>query len=119
MWRLGTREETARTSRRRGSGNTLTTTQVRSWSTNIDEDISVLAANSVEFEYDTETFKILDHIVTSPGIGCSAWFKDPDGGHRPGSGRPGSCDLPGGDGQPFHTLMLAMARITAATVGSS
>jgi hypothetical protein len=23
--------------------------------------------------------EILDHIVTSPGIGRSAWFKDPDG----------------------------------------
>jgi hypothetical protein len=23
--------------------------------------------------------KAIDHIVTSPGIGRSAWFKDPDG----------------------------------------
>ena len=34
----------------------------------------------VEFdEYDTETFKTVDHGVTSAGIGRSAWFKDPDG----------------------------------------
>ena len=55
-------------------------TQVRFWSTDIDEDVSVLAANGVVFEeYDTPTFKTVDHIVTSPGIGRSAWFKDPDG----------------------------------------
>src|SRR5258708_35686227 len=64
----------------RGSGNKADHTQVRLWSTDIDKDVSVLAANGIEFdEYDTETFKTIDHIVTSPGIGRSAWFKDPDG----------------------------------------
>jgi predicted enzyme related to lactoylglutathione lyase len=64
----------------RGSGNKADHTQVRFWSTDIDKDVSVLAANGIEFEeYDTETFKTVDHIVTSPGIGRSAWFKDPDG----------------------------------------
>jgi catechol 2,3-dioxygenase-like lactoylglutathione lyase family enzyme len=64
----------------RGAGNHADHTQVRFWSTDIDKDVSVLAANGVEFdEYDTETFKTVDHIVTSPGIGRSAWFKDPDG----------------------------------------
>jgi catechol 2,3-dioxygenase-like lactoylglutathione lyase family enzyme len=64
----------------RGSGNKADHTQVRFWSTDIDKDVSVLAANGVEFdEYDTETFKTIDHIVTSGGIGRSAWFKDPDG----------------------------------------
>lgn len=64
----------------RGSGNKADHTQVRFWSTDIDKDVSVLAANGIEFdEYDTETFKTIDHIVTSLGIGRSAWFKDPDG----------------------------------------
>lgn len=64
----------------RGGGNKADHTQVRFWSTNIDKDVAELAANGVAFEeYDTETFKTVDHIVTSPGIGRSAWFKDPDG----------------------------------------
>jgi catechol 2,3-dioxygenase-like lactoylglutathione lyase family enzyme len=64
----------------RPKGNSADHTQVRFWTTDIDKDVSVLAANGVEFdEYDTQTFKTVDHIVTSPGIGRSAWFKDPDG----------------------------------------
>jgi hypothetical protein len=40
---------------------------------------AVLAANGVEFdEYDTDTFKTVDHVVTTAGMGRSAWFKDPD-----------------------------------------
>jgi len=64
----------------RGNGNKADHTQVRFWSTDIDKDVSGLAAKGIEFdEYDTETFKTVDHIVTSSGIGRSAWFKDPDG----------------------------------------
>src|SRR4051794_12933970 len=64
----------------RPSGNKADHTQVRFWSTDIDKDVAELAGRGVEFdEYDTETFKTVDHIVTSPGIGRSAWFKDPDG----------------------------------------
>ena len=64
----------------RGSGNKADHTQVRVWSSDLDKDVSVLAANGVEFEeYDTDTFRTIDHIVTTPGIGRSAWFKDPDG----------------------------------------
>jgi len=63
----------------RGSGNKADHTQVRFWSTDIEEDVSALAANGIEFDqYDTETFKTINHIVTTPGIGRSAWFKDPD-----------------------------------------
>jgi predicted enzyme related to lactoylglutathione lyase len=29
-------------------------------------------------DYDTETFKTVNHIATAP-VGGSAWFKDPDG----------------------------------------
>ena len=64
----------------RGGGNKADHTQVRFWSTDIEKDVAGLVANGVEFEeYDTETFKTVDHIVTSAGIGRSAWFKDPDG----------------------------------------
>ena len=64
----------------RPSGNKADHTQVRFWSTDIGKDVAALAERGVEFEeYDTETFKTVDHIVTSAGIGRSAWFKDPDG----------------------------------------
>ncbi|MGH3509700.1 MAG: VOC family protein [Nocardioidaceae bacterium] len=64
----------------RASGNRADHTQVRFWSTDIKKDVDALAANGVEFdEYSSDTFKTIDHIVTTPGIGRSAWFKDPDG----------------------------------------
>ena len=63
----------------RPSANKADHTQVRFWSTDIEKDVTELVANGVEFdEYDTDTFKTVDHVVTSP-IGRSAWFKDPDG----------------------------------------
>jgi catechol 2,3-dioxygenase-like lactoylglutathione lyase family enzyme len=64
----------------RPKGNAADHTQVRFWSSDIEADVAALAAGGVEFEeYDTEHFKTVGHIVTSPGIGRSAWFKDPDG----------------------------------------
>ena len=64
----------------RGAGNKADHTQVRFWSTDIDKDVAELVARGIEFEeYDTETFKTVDHVVTTAGIGRSAWFKDPDG----------------------------------------
>ena len=64
----------------RHSGNSADHTQVRFWSTDVDKDVAVLTANGIEFEeYDSGTFKTIDHVVTTPGIGRSAWFKDPDG----------------------------------------
>jgi len=64
----------------RAVGNKADHTQVRFWSTDIEKDVAALAADGVEFdEYDTDTFKTVDHIVTTAGIGRSAWFKDPDG----------------------------------------
>jgi catechol 2,3-dioxygenase-like lactoylglutathione lyase family enzyme len=54
-------------------------TQVRFWSTDIENDVNQLADRGVEFDdYDTPTFKTVNHIATTP-IGRSAWFKDPDG----------------------------------------
>lgn len=64
----------------RGGGNKADHTQVRFWSEDIERDVAELAGRGVEFdEFDMENFKTVDHVVTSPGIGRSAWFKDPDG----------------------------------------
>ena len=64
----------------RPKGNSADHTQVRLWSTDIEADVAELVGRGVVFEeYDMENFKTVDHIVTSPGIGRSAWFKDPDG----------------------------------------
>ena len=64
----------------RGKGNSADHTQVRFWTTDIDHDVAELVARGIEFEeYDSDAFKTVDHVVTSPGIGRSAWFKDPDG----------------------------------------
>jgi predicted enzyme related to lactoylglutathione lyase len=64
----------------RAAGNKADHTQARFWSTDIDHDVAELVERGIEFEeYDTETFKTVNHVVTSVGIGRSAWFKDPDG----------------------------------------
>ena len=64
----------------RGSGNTADHTQVRFWSTDVHKDVAELAGKGITFEeYDMGAFKTVDHVVTSAGIGRSAWFKDPDG----------------------------------------
>ena len=64
----------------RGSGNTADHTQVRFWSADVDKDVAELVGRGIEFEeYDSGAFKTVDHVVTSPGTGRSAWFKDPDG----------------------------------------
>lgn len=64
----------------RGKGNSADHTQVRFWSTDIHKDVTELVGRGVVFEeYDMGTFKTVDHVVTTAGIGRSAWFKDPDG----------------------------------------
>ena len=63
----------------RPAGNKADHTQVRFWTADITKDVAQLVENGVEFDdYDTETFKTVEHVVTS-AIGRSAWFKDPDG----------------------------------------
>lgn len=55
-------------------------TQVRFWSTDVEADVGELVGRGVTFEdYDFETLKTVSHVATTPGIGKSAWFKDPDG----------------------------------------
>jgi catechol 2,3-dioxygenase-like lactoylglutathione lyase family enzyme len=63
----------------RPSANQADHTQVRFWTTDIDQDVGELVERGVVFDdYDTETFKTVNHVVTTAGIGRSAWFKDPD-----------------------------------------
>jgi catechol 2,3-dioxygenase-like lactoylglutathione lyase family enzyme len=64
----------------RGSGNAADHTQVRFWTSDVAHDVADLLDRGIVFEeYDMGAFKTVDHVVTSAGIGRSAWFKDPDG----------------------------------------
>jgi catechol 2,3-dioxygenase-like lactoylglutathione lyase family enzyme len=55
-------------------------TQVRFWSSDVQADVRELSARGVVFEeYDFPALKTVDHVARTPGIGQSAWFKDPDG----------------------------------------
>lgn len=64
----------------RPAANMADHTQVRFWSDDVAADVSRLKARGVLFEeYDFPTLKTVESIATSPGIGVSAWFKDPDG----------------------------------------
>jgi catechol 2,3-dioxygenase-like lactoylglutathione lyase family enzyme len=55
-------------------------TQVRFWSDDVAADVERLKKRGVVFEeYDFPTLKTVDSVATTPGIGTSAWFKDPDG----------------------------------------
>jgi catechol 2,3-dioxygenase-like lactoylglutathione lyase family enzyme len=64
----------------RPSDNKADHTQVRFWSSDIEADVAALAERGVVFEdYDFPTLTTVDHVATTPGIGRSAWFKDPDG----------------------------------------
>jgi catechol 2,3-dioxygenase-like lactoylglutathione lyase family enzyme len=62
------------------AGNKADHTQVRFWSEDIEADVAELTGRGVDFEeYESENFRTVDHVVTTAGIGRSAWFKDPDG----------------------------------------
>jgi len=55
-------------------------TQVRFWTDDVERDVRELESRGAVFEdYDFPTLKTVDHVATTPGIGKSAWFKDPDG----------------------------------------
>ena len=55
-------------------------TQVRFWTDDVERDVRGLEGRGAVFEdYDFPTLKTVDHVATTPGIGKSAWFKDPDG----------------------------------------
>ena len=64
----------------RPRGNAADHTQVRFWSKDVRADVAELSGRGVAFEtYDFPNFKTIDYIATTPGVGRSAWFKDPDG----------------------------------------
>ena len=55
-------------------------TQVRFWTDDLESDVRELESRGAVFQdYDFPTLKTVDHVATTPGIGKSAWFKDPDG----------------------------------------
>jgi catechol 2,3-dioxygenase-like lactoylglutathione lyase family enzyme len=55
-------------------------TQVRFWTDDLESDVGELESRGAVFQdYDFPTLKTVDHVATTPGIGKSAWFKDPDG----------------------------------------
>jgi hypothetical protein len=58
----------------RGNPNQADHTQVRFWSTDVAADVKELSERGVVFdEYDFPTFKTVDSIATTPGIGKSAY----------------------------------------------
>lgn len=64
----------------RANPNLADHTQVRFWSADVAADVAELKGRGVVFEeYDFPTFKTVDSVATSAGIGQSAWFRDPDG----------------------------------------
>lgn len=64
----------------RPGANKADHTQVRFWTDDVDRDVRELESRGAVFEdYDFPTLKTVDHIAATPGIGKSAWFKDPDG----------------------------------------
>ena len=55
-------------------------TQVRFWTDDVEHDVRELESRGAVFEdYDFPALKTVAHVATTPGIGKSAWFKDPDG----------------------------------------
>jgi predicted enzyme related to lactoylglutathione lyase len=55
-------------------------TQVRFWTQDVEADVAELAGRGVVFdEFDLGAIKTVNGVATVPGIGRSAWFKDPDG----------------------------------------
>lgn len=64
----------------RPASNKADHTQVRFWTGDVEADVRELEARGVTFEdYDYPTLRTVNHIAITPGIGKSAWFKDPDG----------------------------------------
>ena len=64
----------------RPAPNTANHTQVRVWTDDVERDVREFENRGATFEdYDFPTLKTVNHVATTPGIGKSAWFKDPDG----------------------------------------
>ena len=64
----------------RPAPNAADHTQVRLWTDDVERDVREFETRGAIFEdYDFPTLKTVNHVATTPGIGKSAWFKDPDG----------------------------------------
>jgi hypothetical protein len=64
----------------RPAPSTADHTQVHLWSDDVERDVREFETRGAIFEdYDFPTLKTVDHVAATPGIGKSAWFKDPDG----------------------------------------
>jgi catechol 2,3-dioxygenase-like lactoylglutathione lyase family enzyme len=64
----------------RAAENKADHTQVRFWTDDVATDVARLKERGVVFEeYDFPALKTVDSVATTPGVGSSAWFKDPDG----------------------------------------
>jgi len=64
----------------RGAPGLADHTQVRFWTDDVETDVRELAGRGVAFdELDLGAIKTVNGVATVPGIGRSAWFKDPDG----------------------------------------
>ncbi|HEY8775070.1 MAG TPA: hypothetical protein VIM33_01180 [Gaiellaceae bacterium] len=64
----------------RPAANNADHTQVRLWTDDVERDVRELETRGAVFEsYDFPTLKTVNHVATTPVIGKSAWFKDPDG----------------------------------------
>jgi len=64
----------------RGAPNLADHTQVRFWTDDVLRDVRELTQRGVAFDdLDLGAIKTVDGVATVPGIGRSAWFKDPDG----------------------------------------
>jgi len=64
----------------RGAPSLADHTQVRFWTDDVEADVTELTQRGVVFdELDLGAIKTVNGVATVPGIGRSAWFKDPDG----------------------------------------
>ncbi len=63
----------------RPAPNAADHTQMRLWTDNVERDVRELETRGAVFEDDFPALKTVGHVATTPGIGKSAWFKDPDG----------------------------------------
>ena len=64
----------------RPGANKADHTQVRFWTNDVESDVRELESRGAVFEdYDFPALKTVGHVATTPGVGKSAWLKDPDG----------------------------------------
>ena len=105
----------------RPNGNRADHTQVRFWSNDIEKDVANSSIVVSCSRSTTRAFKTVDHVVTTAGIGRSAWFKDPDGNtiavYHPSSPPVESMGLEPSAGHGARLPRRETQTTTAATIG--